>query len=179
MRLSGLGASGKCWACHYCSHGLGDTLRSSRGASGLSQSRVQTVMALTGICASVQVLLLNVRLEAQLAGRGTLCGPGWHNGQPGGSRAWTCGPGVVSDSFNYPGCQGNHSLSGTIWGDKEALWKVPSRSSRGEATDHAERVEGAFGATTECKALWAGAAPGLRAKTKSEGSLPPRAPRSF
>ena len=98
------------------------------GASGLSQSRVKTVMALTGVCASVQVLLLNVKSEAQLAGRGMLCGLDRHSGQPGGSRAWTCGLGVVSASFNYPGCQGNHSLSGTIWGDKEALWKVPSRS---------------------------------------------------
>ena len=98
------------------------------GASGLSQSRVQTVMALTGVCASVQVLLLNVKSEAQLAGRGMLCGLDRHSGQPGGSRAWTCGLGVVSASFNYPGCQGHHSLSGTSWGDKEALWKVPSRS---------------------------------------------------
>ena len=127
MRLSGLGASGNCWACHHCSCGLGDTGLPG-GASGLSQSRVQTVMALTGVCASVKVLLLNVKSEAQLAGRGMRCGPGGHNGQPGGSRAWTCGPVVMSASFNYPGCQGNHSLSGTIWGDKEALWKVPSRS---------------------------------------------------
>lgn len=39
-------------------------------------------MALSGVCASVQVLLLNVKSEAQLAGRGMRCGPGGHNGQP-------------------------------------------------------------------------------------------------
>ena len=32
MRLSGLRASGNSWACHYCSCGLGDTVRSSRGS---------------------------------------------------------------------------------------------------------------------------------------------------
>ena len=53
MRLSGLRTSGICWACRCCSHGLGDTVRSSRGASGLFQNRAQTMMALTGVCASV------------------------------------------------------------------------------------------------------------------------------
>lgn len=136
-------------------------------------------MALTGICASVQVLLLNVRSEAQLAGRGTLCGLGRHNGQPGGSGAWTCGPGVVSASFNYPGCQGNHSLSGTIWGDKEALWKVPSCSGRGEATDHAERVEGAFGGHHGMQGPVGRGSTRAQSKDQQRGQPPPKGPTLF
>ena len=63
--------------------------------------------------------------------------------------------------------------------DKEALWKVPSCSGRGEAADHVERAEGPSAATTECGTQWGGAAPALRAKTNSEGSPPPKGPVLF
>nr|CAI9711242.1 unnamed protein product [Rangifer tarandus platyrhynchus] len=140
------------------------------GPSGLFQNRAQTVMALT------RVLLLDVRSEAQLAGRGMLCEPGGHKGQPGSSRAWACGPGVVSASVNYPGCQGNHGLSGTIWGDKEALWKVPSCSGRGEAADHVERAEGAFSGHDGMWDAVGRGSTGTQSKDQQRGQPSPQGP---
>lgn len=64
-------------------------------------------------------------------------------------------------------------------GDKEALWKVPSCSGRGEAADHVERVEGAFSGHHGMRDAVGRGSAGTQSKDRRRGQPSPQGPALF